>query len=473
MLGYCEGCNERFPVDQASQRCPVCSAPLKEAPSDPITASTAELERDRNRDQRRGVTAEQLLWGERPDLSGRVVGKYEIEALVGRGGMSQVYRARHLTLERTCALKVLAARTPEEEVDWTRRFLREARSAAGLVHPNIVTVHDIDHLDDLHFIEMEYVEGPTLSDFVRQKGQLDPLHAGRCLREIAGALAHAHGRGLVHRDVKPSNVLMLDGLAKLTDFGLARPLVTTKDTPGHAIAGTPYFMAPELFDGAPPTPRSDVYAAGVTLYFLLTGRLPFQAESLQDLISQHHQLSPPDPRRLREDIPQPMVELMERCLAKVPESRFADARELHDALQVLLGRLRSLEELVDAALEGEALHWAVSATGIEVSVPLPEGRGQRVLIEELVSDLDGEELVRISSPCAPLSAEYCQRALELNAESHHGAIAIHEVGGALHFVARSSYPRATCDPEEVRRSVYSIAHLADRIEHTLTGEDRH
>jgi serine/threonine-protein kinase len=264
------------------------------------------------------------------------------------------------------------------------------------------------------------------------------------------------------------------GQAKLADFGLAKRLLH----PGRfrvELAGTPYFIAPELYRGDPATPRSDIYAAGVTYYLLLTARYPYRGGSVGDLARQHQRAPVPDPRELEPDVPDAVAQIVKACLAKREHDRHADAAELRDELRAAFGRLRSLESLLESALAGVsgASRVKLPGGGFEVSVDLPARRRQRVAVEVLQAAVGGEELVRVSSPCGPADESYAVRALELNSRVHHGALAIELFDGARRFVMRNCHPRATCDPEELRRSVLEVASAADELEALLLGEDRH
>src|SRR5690606_28245983 len=222
------------------------------------------------------------------ELVDKVLGPYRVEAFLGRGAMARVYRAEHRILRRSCALKILhVARGRRQDVIET--LYREARAAAALVHPNVVTVHNVGRIGEHRFIELEYVAGSSLQRRIETTGALGPILASRLLSGVAHAVGTAHRAGLVHRDIKPANILLsVNGVAKIADFGLVAPLVSRMDAsrvkgPGAPVAGTPYFMAPETFRGAAPGPAADIYALGVTYYYLLTATVPFRAASLGEL----------------------------------------------------------------------------------------------------------------------------------------------------------------------------------------------
>jgi serine/threonine protein kinase/Tfp pilus assembly protein PilF len=266
---------------------------------------------------------------------------YEILGRVGEGGMGQVYKARHVRLDRVVALKVIH---PERlgSPDAVRRFYREARAAARLLHPNLITVYDVDEAGGIHFLAMEYVDGVDLGRLVRDRGPLPVARACEYARQAAEGLQHAHERGLVHRDVKPANLLLTaDGRqVKILDLGLARLDAaapagegTSELTQSGTLMGTPAFLAPEQArDAHRADIRSDLYSLGCTLYYLLTGRQPFPGQSLAEVIVQH-QLDEPEPvTRLRPDVPVGVDAVLRRTMAKRPEDRYQTPAELAAAL---------------------------------------------------------------------------------------------------------------------------------------------
>lgn len=462
---FCYGCNERFEArGDADARCPLCGERL----DDMVTVPTASVEAAGDREPL-SKNAEAST----DALIGSTLASYRVDGYLGSGGMARVYRAFHPRLERPCALKILSPELAVRSPGLIDAFLAEARAAASLVHPNVVTVHNVGEEKGVHFIELELVPGRSLHRLVVEDGPLPPGRAAALLGQAVQGLAEAHRHGLVHRDLKPANVLLQERRpAKLADFGLAKRVVTGR--PGFAeLSGTPHFMAPELFDGREAGRESDVYASGVSLFFLVTGKLPFTAPTLPEVVQKHRSEPIPDPRALRPDLPGALHDVIERCLAKDPEARYRDGAELEAALTELAGSLRELESIVRAALRGEVSWRPVASGRFEAHVRLEKGRRQRVTIERAESAFSDGPLVRISSPCAPVRKSYLYRALELNAEIPHGAISIEPRGGVPHFVVTDAYPYATCDPEEVRASVLTIARWADEIEAALTGDDRH
>ena len=271
-------------------------------------------------------------------LEGTNVGPYELQALLGAGGMGQVYRARDPRLEREVAVKVLSSALAQEP-GYLERFRREARAVAKLNHPNIVPVYDFGEQGDLTYLVMPLISGGTLREYLAHRSILPLSEAVSIATQVAGALQYAHERGLVHRDVKPANILMNDdGRALLSDFGIVR-VVRKEDaaatlTHMGAFVGSPEYAAPEMVVGTAIDHRVDVYALGVVLFHMLTGRLPFAGPTPVSLMLLHVQQPPPVPSSLNPAIP-PAVELVIlKALAKTPAERYQTAQEFQSALQV-------------------------------------------------------------------------------------------------------------------------------------------
>jgi serine/threonine-protein kinase len=322
---------------------------------------------------------------------------------------------------------------------------------------------------------MEYVLGQTLQRYIECVGQPGPMRATHLMLQVATALAAAHRLNLVHRDIKPANVLLNEaGIAKLADFGLAKRVMGVgRFSKGHAPAGTPHYMSPELFDGHPADKRCDVYAMGVTFFYLLTGRLPFADRSFTDLAIRHAMDPVPDVLELCPDAPRDAIDIVNKCMAKEPSHRYEDAGQLVQEIRAVYGGLQCLESLVHEAVAELPIQVSGSANRYSLLVSLPGGRSQTVFVEACNAEPIAERVVKIYSLCGLASPNYFQRALELNASIPHGSIAIEPVEGKPYFVMCNTYPRSTCDVEEIRRSVQSIARHADDVEHFLTGNDRH
>src|ERR1700688_1532479 len=285
-------------------------------------------------------------------------GRYELSHLVARGGMAEVYRARDQLLDRPVALKVLF---PELSVDrsFVERFRREAQAAANLSHPNIVPVFDWGEDNGTYFIVMEFVDGRALSSILRTAGPLHPDRAAEIAADVAGALAYAHRHGVVHRDVKPGNVLITEeGTIKVTDFGIARAVNTEESlTQTGAVMATATSSSPEQAEGMGVDSRSDIYSLGVVLFEMVTGRPPFLGDTPVAVASKHVREHPPTPREVNPGVPPDLEAIILKCLAKSPDHRYATGDDLRvDLLRFREGRA------VEAGVHQTGEHPAVGTT---------------------------------------------------------------------------------------------------------------
>jgi serine/threonine-protein kinase len=258
---------------------------------------------------------------------------YEIVSILGRGGMGIVYKARHLALKRTVALKMVLA-GGHADPQQLARFRAEAEAVARLQHPHIVQIHEVGTHDGLPFCALEFVEGGTLAQKLKER-PLPPREAARLVETLAGAMHLAHSRNVVHRDLKPANLLLTaDGVPKVSDFGLARQLDADGLTHSGAVMGTPSYLAPEQASGLAHTagPAADVYALGAILYECLTGRPPFKGATLWDTLEQVRSQEPVPPSRLQPQVPPDLETICLKCLSKQPEKRYGSALELADDL---------------------------------------------------------------------------------------------------------------------------------------------
>lgn len=268
------------------------------------------------------------------ELQGALAGEYSLQRELGRGGMGVVYLARDVQLDRDVAIKVLPAHLAQVPAS-RERFLREARTAAGLSHPHIVPIHRVGEVGGFVFFVMTFVDGETLGERLRTRGPLPHADAARVLREVAWALAYAHGRGIVHRDVKPDNILLEAGTgrAMVTDFGIAHGGTGT-EVAGDAgmIMGTANFMSSEQAIGDPVDARSDLYALGVVGYLTVSGRLPFEAANVPALIERQASEVPAGAARVSPGLPPALASAIDRCLQRDPANRFPDGEALAAAL---------------------------------------------------------------------------------------------------------------------------------------------
>lgn len=284
-------------------------------------------------------------------------GRYRLEERVGRGGMAEVYRATDLLLERAVAVKVLHPQFASDD-EFVERFRREAQAAASLSHPNVVNIFDVGEDAGTYYIVMEYVRGRTLRAVLQERGPL-PIHeALEIAAQVASALAAAHSQGLVHRDVKPANILIsTSGQVKVTDFGIARAASESSLTQTGTVLGSVGYVSPEQARGEEVTGLSDLYSLGATLYEMLTGQVPFRGESTAAVILKHLQSQPTRPRRLRAEVPEDVENLVLRLLSKEARRRARSTLALQEELGDLARRYdhqeatRRFERVVEPAVE--------------------------------------------------------------------------------------------------------------------------
>ncbi|MBO9309432.1 MAG: serine/threonine protein kinase, partial [Chloroflexi bacterium] len=320
---------------------------------------------------------------------GRTLGQYTLEAPLGKGSTASVYRAYQASMDRYVAIKVM---TPEiaDDPNFVERFQREARIIGKLEHPHILPVIDFGASDGIYYIVMRYMEGGSLDDRLRQRRlRIDEI--AHYLDQIASALDYAHQRGVIHRDLKPSNVL-LDRADNcyLTDFGIARVEGAERRlTVTGSVMGTPAYMSPEQAMGKPLDGRSDIYSLGVMLYEMVTGRLPFTADTAAALIFQHVYELPPSARQFAPELPEAIDALFNRALAKTPEARHSTARELADHFARVFGirsaPAKTQQPAGDETVVGEAI--------ARPTVPLPSAAARE-------APTPREQKVAVGSPTA-------------------------------------------------------------------------
>src|SRR5512145_2045526 len=262
-----------------------------------------------------------------------VEGKYRVDRMLGKGGMGAVFLAHDLTLEREVAIKVLP---PDISMDEhiVKRFQQEAKTAAKLDHTNIIPIYRVESEGGLNYFVMKYVPGTSLEDVLDQKQELTIDYIQRVLWEAACALGHAHQRGVVHRDVKPANIMFdHDGRVMLTDFGISKALQAASGFTGTGmIIGTPHYMAPEQAKGQPVDGRADQYSLGVVGYRMITGQLPFSGDSVHTILYKHIFEDPPTARDVRREVPEFLAAALHRAMAKDPAQRFATMEEFATAV---------------------------------------------------------------------------------------------------------------------------------------------
>ena len=281
-------------------------------------------------------------------------GRYKIQTLIGTGGMAAVYLAKDLILDRLVAIKVLRLDFRQNN-DAMRRFRREALSATQLTHPNIVGVYDVGQSQEMNYIVMEYVEGTDLKDYIRQRGALHPIEAVRIMMQIVSAIAAAHQNRIIHRDIKPQNILIdREGNVKITDFGIAVALSDTSLTQTNTLLGSVHYLSPEQARGGMATIQTDIYALGIVLYELLTGKVPFDGESAVSIALKHFQEPLPPVVNPTAMVPQSLENIVLKATAKDPMNRYRSCYEMFQDLKTCLDSTRLYEKkFVPTSFSGE------------------------------------------------------------------------------------------------------------------------
>ncbi len=333
-------------------------------------------------------------------LQSAVAGRYSLETEIGRGGMGIVFLARDVALDRPVAIKLLPPDLAADS-EFRQRFVQEARTAAGLSHPNIVPIHSVEEHGDLVFFVMTFVDGETLGQRVERQGPLRPSEAVRLIQEVAWALTLAHAKGIVHRDVKPDNILLDKATerAMVTDFGIARVAAVKGTADAAEIVGTAHYMSPEQALGEDVDARSDIYSLGITAFFALTGTVPFDAPTLPAILAKHVS-EPPPPLSSVRDLPGKLAEAVDRCLLKDPTKRFQSSEELAEALAEYALRNNDVAPQLRLLLRQTTiaantlllimlailfvllfdLSWAIVAVGIVAMLSLPVLKGAREIV---------------------------------------------------------------------------------------------
>lgn len=263
-------------------------------------------------------------------------GRYQLERQVGGGGMAIVYKARDVMLHRQVAVKLLRPQFGYDE-DFVHRFRREAQSVASLSHPNVVSVYDVGQDRETHYMVMEYIEGPTLKDVINTRGALPVEEAVRIALQVCDALEHAHQNKIIHRDIKPHNILIgRNNRVKVTDFGIARAVTQATITHTGSVMGSVHYFSPEQARGGITGEKSDIYSLGIVLYEMVTGRVPFSGESPISVALMHLQEPLPEPRQINPNIPQSVENIILQALAKNPAFRYKNAAEMLEDLETCL-----------------------------------------------------------------------------------------------------------------------------------------
>ncbi len=467
-LQYCANCNATFFQKDLRVSCPDCGAVVDDLSVDNLQETIVI------KDHRVPESSEAGSEWEDP-IAGQDLHVYRCQSLIGRGGMGMVYLAMHRDLGRQCALKILLPHLAERDPEYVQRFLHEGRAVATLCHPNIVTAHAIGEERGYRFLEMELIAGRALSHVVREDGPLMPLHATSLISQVASGLGTAHVKGIIHQDLKLENILLTTtGIPKIADFGLAKRINANEElTTTENLAGTPNYMAPELFQGAPASATSDVYSLGVCFFVLLTGELPHRGSNFNSLIQEVTTKPAPSVRDICPDIPLEISECVSLMLDKSPANRFQNGYMAALFLNAVLGQVQNIEAMLhEAFADNSQVSWKRKDQKYILEVRQSGQRKQTVFIEPSDHQMH-ERLLLIYSTCCDAQQEYYEEALRLNAEISHGGISIREVDGETKFVMVDTFPRSTVDAEDIRKSVIAVAQHADDVEKKLTGHDLH
>ena len=368
---------------------------------------------------------------------GTVVAGYRIEGRIGRGGMGVVYLAEHQTLRRRAALKIIVPDLAENK-DFRERFLREARIAAALDHPSVVTIYDAGEVGGLLYIAMQYVPGNDLSQILRDEGRLGPYRVLDIGRQVGAALDAAHRAGLIHRDVKPANVLIDGRLAFLTDFGLTKERAAAGATLTRVgeVVGTTHYLAPEQIDGREVDARADVYALACVVFHCLTGEVPFPRDNDMSVLYAHLHDEPPRLSERRPGLPEDLDAVLAKALDKDPDRRFATCDELITAARVVVdaagplaesssaGRRpppagRRVPEQGDSASMVTQTGMAAPATPADYGIPGVMGAGGRraiVLLAGVDANASAVTRVAIGQRCEVLEASTSEEVLQVARE---------------------------------------------------------
>ncbi|WLD95108.1 Stk1 family PASTA domain-containing Ser/Thr kinase [Alkalihalobacillus sp. AL-G] len=301
----------------------------------------------------------------------RISDRYKILEIIGDGGMAVVYKAEDLILDRIVAVKVLRSEYSTDE-DFIRRFHREAESATSLNHPNVVSIVDVGEDDQTYFIVMEYVKGKTLKQIIRDKGPLSAERSVEIMKQLSSAIAHAHDHHIVHRDIKPHNILIdPTGKVKVTDFGIALAATSATITHTNSVLGSVHYFSPEQARGGIANSKSDIYSMGVVLYEMVTGRLPFSGESAVSVALKHLQDSYPEPSLLNSDIPQSLENVILKAMAKDPNNRYENVEELEIDLQTVLEQSRMNEKklILDEDAEATKILTPIGSSKEQINQP--------------------------------------------------------------------------------------------------------
>ncbi|MCW3490893.1 Stk1 family PASTA domain-containing Ser/Thr kinase [Dethiobacter alkaliphilus] len=348
-------------------------------------------------------------------MIGKILGnRYQVVEKIGDGGTAFVYKGMDNLLNRHVTVKVLRPEYVSDQ-DFVRRFRREAQAAAGLSHPNIVSIYDVGFEEGIHYIVMEYIEGQSLKELINDMGELPVRMAVEYAAQIGHALEKAHKHGIVHRDVKPHNILISeDGRVKVTDFGIAQAVTASTMTYNGAILGSVHYFSPEQASGGLTGEKSDIYSLGVVLYEMLTGQVPFSGESPVSIAVKHLQEPFPRPREVNPEMPEKVERIIRKAVEKDPENRFRSAKEMSAELSNWLAGREGSQAIIPANDDEvdqtrresrpktkkklKPIHWVAIIAGVLLLAGLIFGiaflRNYLIVPDVTVPDVEGEPLTR-------------------------------------------------------------------------------
>lgn len=405
----------------------------------------------------------------------RISDRYKVLHLIGGGGMSHVYLAHDMILDREVAIKVLRYDFKNEE-ELLRRFQREALSVTSLAHLNIVGIYDVGQDEDIHYIVMEYVEGQTLKQYIQQSSPIPVQRAVDIMLSLTNAISHAHDNHLIHRDIKPQNVLMTnDGEVKVTDFGIAVTLNATAYTQTNSVLGTVHYLSPEQARGGMATKKSDIYALGVVLYELLTGELPFYGESPVAIALKHLQEETPSVRAKYSYIPQSVENVVLKATAKDPLHRYGSVEEMEQDLLTVLSAERLQEKKFELPLDDDATKaMPIIKPTFQKADEAPTKR-----VATIIDDEDDDDVILIApTKQLPDKQERIRDELPPKKKKSRSPLVIGLIVGCLAFVALLIFllpsmmkPAKVAVPDVVNLPIDEAVELLEEQGFTI-GEER-
>ncbi|WP_237563703.1 Stk1 family PASTA domain-containing Ser/Thr kinase [Halalkalibacter okhensis] len=319
----------------------------------------------------------------------RISGRYQILETIGGGGMANVYKALDVILDRHVAVKVLQPQFSDDE-QFIQRFRREAQSATSLAHPNIVNIYDVGEEGNTYYIVMEYVEGQTLKELIQTGGPIPVEEAVDYMEQMLSALEHSHANHLIHRDIKPHNILIShDGVLKVTDFGIARAISAATITHTNSVMGSVHYLSPEQARGGHVTYKSDIYSLGIVLYEMITGELPFQGDTAVSVAIKHLQNDVPSAKEKVPSLPQSIENVIRKATVKDPLKRYATVQEMEEDVLTALTPERVNESVFVVKDEDEEATKAIpvirdhEVTDLDKTVEVPSAKAQSKPVEKV------------------------------------------------------------------------------------------